>query len=248
VVFSWSVQNVREVYFYAEGESWQGNGVAGQGQQTECPPHTMAYYLRVVKNDGSVDTRSITITVVPGEGPTIQQFTVDPGSLSVGQCVTIRWKVAGAVDQVDISVDGRMLWGAAPNSGNYKDCPTSTGSPTYRIDARGPGGSSQQQKQVQVSGGEVPPTPVPDAPVIYAFAVQPEQIQAGQCVNITWSAGGGTSWINIVRNETTILENAPLQGSAQDCPDETGELLYVMVAFNPRDERTRADQTVIVNP
>ena len=49
VVFGWSVENVREVYFYAEGERWQDNGVVGEGQQRECPPHTTTYYLRVVK-------------------------------------------------------------------------------------------------------------------------------------------------------------------------------------------------------
>ncbi len=38
VVFSWDVQNVQAVYFYAEGENWQDNGVAGQGSQKECPP------------------------------------------------------------------------------------------------------------------------------------------------------------------------------------------------------------------
>ncbi|NIV33667.1 MAG: transporter substrate-binding domain-containing protein, partial [Anaerolineae bacterium] len=40
VNFAWKVQNVTAVYFYAEGENWQDNGVPGQGTRKECPPVT----------------------------------------------------------------------------------------------------------------------------------------------------------------------------------------------------------------
>ena len=51
VRFSWRVSNVREVYFYAEGERWQDGGVAGEGSRQECPAVTTTYYLRVVLRD-----------------------------------------------------------------------------------------------------------------------------------------------------------------------------------------------------
>ena len=56
VVFNWNVQNVQAVYFYAEGENPQENGVAGQGSQTECPTQTTTYYLSVVYTNGSNTT------------------------------------------------------------------------------------------------------------------------------------------------------------------------------------------------
>ena len=68
VVFSWNVQNVKAVYFYAEGQDPQDHGVAGQGSQTECPPQTTAYYLTVVYPDNTSQTQAITINVAPGGG------------------------------------------------------------------------------------------------------------------------------------------------------------------------------------
>ncbi len=89
VTFSWNVSNVREVYFYSEGENWQNNGVAGQGSRQECPKQDTTYYLRVVKNDNSVDTRQIRIYVEQtADAPRINRFSVDPsGQIPEGQCV-----------------------------------------------------------------------------------------------------------------------------------------------------------------
>jgi hypothetical protein len=65
VNFYWKVDNVKEVYFYAEGEDWRDNGVTGEGTRQECPPVTITYYLRVVLRDNSVVTQSIKINVQP---------------------------------------------------------------------------------------------------------------------------------------------------------------------------------------
>jgi hypothetical protein len=65
VTFSWKVENVQAVYYYQEGDRWQDHGVAGQGSQQECPPSSTAFYLRVVKPDGSIDLRQIAVAVEP---------------------------------------------------------------------------------------------------------------------------------------------------------------------------------------
>ncbi|MCB0054364.1 MAG: hypothetical protein KDE24_33005, partial [Caldilinea sp.] len=96
VTFFWQVDNVREVYFYADGDDWRDNGVAGTGQQIEYPDRTTTYNLRVVKRDGSVEVRSITVSVQQGSGPSIDFFAVVPNDrVPPGTCVDISWRVSG---------------------------------------------------------------------------------------------------------------------------------------------------------
>jgi hypothetical protein len=245
------VQNVQAVYFFAEGERWQEHGVAGQARQQECPPHTTTYYLRVVKPDNSVDTREITIYVEAApDAPQIQRFTVDPpNQIAPGQCVDIRWNVQGSVDSVRISRDNGSLWDNAPLKGQTQDCPTGTGTVSYGIEARGPGGTSQGHQNLNIVGGGTPtppPPPPPDQPVIHAFSAQPADIPLGACIDLRWQTGGGTSWVNIFRGENMVWENAPLNGQVQDCPDTPGQVNYRLIAYNPQDKRVHQDQTVNV--
>jgi hypothetical protein len=88
-------------------------------------------------------------------------------------------------------------------------------------------------------------TAVP-APVIDDFEVTPTEIAVGQCVEVSWSASGGTFWVNILRDDDYIWENAPVTGSLQDCPDKAGDYRYRVVAWNEVDDRVREDQNVTV--
>lgn len=88
-------------------------------------------------------------------------------------------------------------------------------------------------------------TPLPP-PVIDDFEVDPQAIKLGQCVKVTWAASGGTSWVNVLRDDDYIWENAPLTGSLQDCPDKAGDYRYRVVAWNPVDDRVREDLNVTV--
>jgi hypothetical protein len=57
----WDVQGVQAVFYNEQG-------VAGQDARQECPSQTTTYNLRVVLNDGSQQTRQVTIQVVGGGG------------------------------------------------------------------------------------------------------------------------------------------------------------------------------------
>jgi polar amino acid transport system substrate-binding protein len=251
VVFQWNVTNAQAVYFYAEGQNWQDHGVAGQGSQTECPPTTTTYYLRVVGRDGSVQTREITIYVTPAAGaPTITRFSANPpGPINLGQCTNLDWVVQGTVSNVQLSRNGVILWNNAPVSGNLQDCPTNAGTMAYQLQATGPGGTSQAMAYVTVNQATPPtatpvpptPTPIPPTPTpvpptpppqpqISSFTANPLQIQAGQCTNLSWSTGGGTAFTRITRNGAMILDNGPISGNQQDCPDQTGTVVYQLEA------------------
>ena len=208
-------------------------------------------FWRVVKGDGSVDTRQITINVEAApQAPAIQRFTVDPhNQITLGQCVDVRWNVSGDVSRVQIAANGNSLWDNAPVKGQIQDCPSSPGNVAYGIEARGSGGVSRGHQNVNVVGqATATPAPPPpsDHPVIHAFSVQPDQIGAGGCADLRWQTGGGTSWVNIWRGEYMVWENAPLSGQVQDCPEGRGTLKYRLIAYNPQDKRLHQDQFVTV--
>jgi polar amino acid transport system substrate-binding protein len=251
VTFSWNAQNVREVYFYAEGERWQDHGAAGEASQRECPPVDITYYLRVVKRDNTVETRQIPIYVAASpQAPNITRFTVDPASqITLGQCVTVRWEVQGNVTGVKLAVNGGMLWDGAPTSGNYQHCPTAAGPHAYVLEATGSGGVSRAQQNmnvVQPATATPVPTPIPGQPVIYAFSVSPNQIAEGDCVDINWSAGGGASYLRVLRSGAALVDDGPLTGHGSDCPAPAGIYTYRLEAYNAAGQSVYQQRTVAV--
>jgi polar amino acid transport system substrate-binding protein len=257
VTFSWKVENVQAVYFYADGEDWRNHGVAGTGQRTECPQTTTTYNLRVVYPDGTVEVRKITIYVesAPVNAPVIAQFSVNPELIVVSQCVTIQWNVQGEATNVKIARDSTVLWEPAPMSGSIQDCPPGPGTAGYAIEASGPGGTSRAQRNVSVvestdpvpTATPVPATPAPAPPVINAFAALPEQIATGQCVQVSWRTSGGTTLVQILRNGVIVLDSGTLEGSGQDCVMQSGIVTYRLVASNSAGASVSQDATVTVS-
>ena len=160
---SWNTSNVREVYYYQQGQDWQNNGVAGVGSRTECPQQTTTYFLRVVLLDGQVVTSQVVITVtsVPG-APQIDQFSMNPlGPVTLGQCVTLQWRVQGSITRVLLARDNVPLWDLAPYQGSLNDCPPAAGQYTYILKVTGPGGTAQANQFLQVNAPQPTNTPVP---------------------------------------------------------------------------------------
>jgi polar amino acid transport system substrate-binding protein len=251
VTFRWRVDNVQAVFFYQEGQRWQDRGVTGQETRTECPPATTTYVLRVVKRDNSVEERRITIVVEPApQAPTITRFTVDPpGQITLGQCVTLRWQVEGQINSVRVTANGQTLWDLGPTTGNTQHCPGQVGSVAYVIEAVGPGGTSRGQQTVNVVAPATAtpvPTPAPEQPVIHSFSVSPNQIPAGACVSINWSAGGGTSFTRILRNGAVIVDGAGFSGQQQNCLDEAGTYSYRFEAYNLAGQMVSQEAAVSV--
>ena len=151
----WDVQNVREVYFYQQGQSWEGNGVGGQGSRSVCPSQSTTYYLRVVKQDGSVETRELRIDVAapPSSAPIITKFATDPaGQVPFGACLQVLWDSQGDINRVSVFYNDQLIWDYAPVRGNMGHCPPQTGGANYRITVTGAGGTAQAQQYVNVIG------------------------------------------------------------------------------------------------
>jgi heat shock protein HslJ len=215
----------------------------------------------VVQRDGSVEVQQITITVKPSaNAPVIRNFGIaPPREIEEGECVDITWDVRGEVSKVSLFGNNVALWDGAPVRGDLQDCPPGTGTVTYRIEASGPGGSSGQQQSINVVGPQPTATPVPTGeptveptaepsdPVIDSFTVQPAQVASGECVTLSWSTSGGTTWATILRDDTVIEDEAPLSGTLQDCPTDEGDTVYAIIAYNAEDKRAKQEQTVTVS-
>jgi hypothetical protein len=254
VAFHWKVEHVREVYFFTEGQRWEDHGVVGEGRRQECPSRSTNYSLRVVKQDGSVETRQIPIQVQPSaQTPQIVHFALQPsGRIVVGACVEVHWSVQGTVNHIRILRDGRAIWDGAPVQGHMQDCPRRTGSVTYALEANGPGGSNHIAQNLQVADQpHTPPPPPPPAvekPVIHAFSVTPGKIRLGETVNLSWQTGGGTTFARIVSGDDVVIRNAPLSGTATDQPHKAGTVPYRIIAYNPDEKRVYEVRQVTVVP
>ena len=264
VKFDWATSNVKAVYFYHDGQDWQNHGVPGVGQSTEYPPYTINYYLRVVNTDNSVTVKTRTITVnQPVGAPVINQFNIDPPAITLGQCVNIVWQVSGQVSNVTLVINTTGVWPHAPLSGSYQDCPVTTGQSIYQLTAQGPGGSTQQQVTVNVSAPAQPTatpapqptaTPAVQAPVINGFTISPDTVSPGGCTMLAWTTGGGTTSVNLLRDNVIIWNNAPTNSSVQDCPPIPDNatlplsIVYTLQAYNSAGQMVNQTVSLIVQP
>jgi heat shock protein HslJ/uncharacterized protein YraI len=62
----WQVHNVQTVFVYPVGQNFRDFPVTGEGSRQVCPQVTTTYEMRVQRTDGGVETRQVTITVLPG--------------------------------------------------------------------------------------------------------------------------------------------------------------------------------------
>jgi hypothetical protein len=230
---AWQTQNVKAVYVYPQGQAWQNYGVAGTGTRQVCPTTTTTYEMRVVKLDDSVEIRQVTVTVNPvANAPVIQRFTVEPAQIALGQCVNAQWQVTGEVSTVSLFRDEQVILGNAPLSGTIQDCPPAVGEFRYLLEATGPGGTSRIQQFVRVIEDATPvPTPGSE-PIIKLFNAMPDQINVSECTQVTWSAGGGTTKVDILKDGQVVLASAPFAGSQQDCLNSAGTVVYSINASN----------------
>jgi heat shock protein HslJ len=243
------VHNARTVYFYQQGDDWQNNEVAPQGQQTLYPERTATYALRVVKQDGSEEVRTLTVAVLAGTGAQIEFFAVVPNDrVPFGTCVEITWRVSGDAPTLLLSADEDELWAQAPLEGSLQDCPPAAGVRTYTLQAADAAGSDTRQQVVTVdeTTARTAPQETPAAPLIDTFAVVPTEIALNECVAVTWNVGGDVRSLDILRDENVVLDEAPFTGSGQNCLTAAGSYRYQLVATSSEGISATAEVTVTV--
>ena len=213
VTIRWHVEGVKEVYFYTEGQDWQGHGVAGVAERQVSPVQSTAYRLRVVKRDDQVEVRALEVHVrSEARLPLGQVFAVDRNAIRPGECVTFRWHVEG-VREVYFYEEGQN-WREHGVAGvaEMRVCPSQ--SSIYRLRVVRIDGSVEEHGigvQLQVLGpgsGQ-------------AIAVDRALIRPGECVTFRWHVEG-------VREVYFYAEGQPWQehgvagvAERQVCPPAT---------------------------
>ena len=128
---------------------------------------------------------------------------------------------------------------------------TAIGTRIYTLQAFGSGGTAAQQDSVNVQSNSQPPAPtatssvpVPQPPAINGLTLSPAAIAPGGCTIVAWTTGGGTTRVQLLRDNAIIWDNAPLNSSVQDCPPiPAGQplpfaMVYTLYAFNNAGQQT----------
>jgi ABC-type amino acid transport substrate-binding protein len=151
--FTWSIENVREIYFYVRGERWERSPATGMESRRVCPAATTTYELRIVDADGATEVRSITILVDEHpQMPVSSRLSTNPLSfVQLGECLTLSWEVHGNHVRVQIVRDQTVLWSDAPAAGSLQDCPPAAGTVIYSAVASAPGQTIQTQRVITVN-------------------------------------------------------------------------------------------------
>lgn len=154
----------------------QGIGtVALNGSRTVAPAATTTYTITVKGGGGTVTSgASVMVTTVP---PPIASLTSDPVSIYRGQSSTLSWTSSNA-----ISANINNGVGSVDLNGSVLVSPTLT--TIYTLTATGPGGTTTDGAQVQVSV-----YPMPNS----TLAANPQVIQPGESATLSWATTNADS-------------------------------------------------------
>ena len=107
----WQVHNVQAVFVYPVGANFRDFPVTGEGSRQVCPQVTTTYEMRVQRTDGGVETRQVTITVLPGNPLANTNWQLQ--TLNVNQVPT-----AGTVQTIFFSVASTVTGNGGCNQFN----------------------------------------------------------------------------------------------------------------------------------
>lgn len=167
VMLWWEVQGATdEVKLLRNGtQLYKGNAVQSSFTDNQPPAGTWTYELQARGPGGSAEParRQITVKQEPPPQPPadITQFDYSPpGPVLQGDCVNLTWNVQGAVDGVELKVNGNPLPVDA-GSRSYQDCgcPQNTGVCTYELRAWNGSGGDNAGLSVEVIMKTVPGNP-----------------------------------------------------------------------------------------
>jgi hypothetical protein len=126
-----------------------------------------------------------------------------------------------------------------PGVGSQQECPQQNTTYFLRVQFND---GSVQQPSITISVNQPPA----GGPVIQQFTVNPPQITAGQCVQVSWVVGGDVARVAILTNGTVRWDGAPATGNWQDCPQAPGVVTYAIQAFGSSGQMVQTSRDVSV--
>ena len=252
VTLWWTVQGKADgVALFRNGAQLYST-TAVQGSYPDQPPGPgiATYELRAWGPGGSANPSVRQVNVKqqapPPAPPTITRFDSNPqGEVMAGQCLDIYWDLQGAVDGLELKVNGNRLPVNSPGGRSYHDCdcPRNPGTCTYELNAWGPGGNAQFSAFTVTVRQEAPPPPE-----ITRFDSNPQgSVLQGQCVTLTWDVQGEWDGLELKVNGNT-LTGGPGPSSYQDCecPKNIGTCNYELRAWNQSGEANAGQPVEVV--
>ncbi len=169
-ILSWTTANATSASIN------QGIGtVSLNGSRTVAPVATTTYTITVKGSRGTVTAAAtVTVTTAP---PPIASLTANPVSIYRGQSSTLTWTSENATS---LSINNGV--GSVNPNGSVAVSPTLT--TIYTLTATGPGGTTTDGAQVQVSV-----YPAPTA----ALTANPQSIQPGESATLNWATANADS-------------------------------------------------------
>jgi hypothetical protein len=90
--------------------------------------------------------------------------------------------------------------------------------------------------------------------VINGFTLSPDTVAPGGCTTLAWTTGGGTTNVDLLRDNVVIWDNAPANSQVQDCPQIPANaalplsIVYTLQAYNSAGQSATQTQSLIVQP
>jgi hypothetical protein len=123
-----------------------------------------------------------------------------------------------------------------------EDCPETPGNYEYALGAQGAAGRNYalaHLRVVEIRGEKNADAAAVAAersrakPAINQFAVLPQALVIGECVDLRWLVGGEVGNIRVTRDRLVLMAGAPRSGSGSDCPRTIGVHRYQLTAAGP---------------
>lgn len=175
--------------------------------------------LRVGIQAAGAPTPTPAPTQTPAPGIT---FAADAERVQQGSPVNLAWDVQDA-QEVYLYQAGQD-WGgrAVAPQGSAADVPSATTTYNLRVVRNG---------QEEIRSLIVYVEPNPHLPQVDYFTLAPSgELAVGECVTLAWKIGGEVDQAVLFRNKGPLWEEAPIEGTYEDCPQAPGTYEYAVGA------------------
>jgi hypothetical protein len=247
---SWEVTGADKLVLVSENNTQELDSFEGS-QKVRVERQTV-FTLKAYNNSmpGQVVEHELSVAVNPPPGsiaPVIEDFRVEPSTITAGQSVTISWHVTGA-EEVSIEPLGDNL----PPSGTASDFPTQT--LLYVLAASNGTLSTHALRQITVNPAPPTPTPVPppQAPTIELFTVTPaEPAQVGNepvQIRLDWVVAGTTTNITLTGGPLGSIGYSQLGSEASITLNISEDAIFVLRAYNGDQQALRTLEVRLSRP
>ena len=181
-------------------------------------------------------------TITPSPGPIIYNFSVSPTEIQANDCVGIAWSTGGGTSKVTLKRNGQIVQDNAGLSGQEQVCLAHPEPTITSWSLQTTRGKPRRRTSTSRLCNHNPPQPhllrnrrtQPHNRQLHQlrsrlpssfFAItsdgtnQVSQINAGECVFLTWRfEGQDLAYSQITRNGEQIVSDPPMEGGQNDCP------------------------------